>query len=57
MIKDEDDDAVDPRDPDYSRPGIFAYHNCWKCKDGTQPERCPTRERPGNCGYPYARND
>ena len=48
---------VDPRDPDYSRPGIFAHHNCWKCKNGSQPNLCPTPDRPGNCGYPHARND
>lgn len=47
----------DPRDPDYSRPGIFATHNCWRCKDGSEPARCPTPDRPGNCGYPHARND
>lgn len=49
--------AVDPRDPDHSLPGIFATHNCWKCKDGTDLSRCPTPDRPGNCGYPHARND
>lgn len=48
---------VDPRDPDYSRSGIFADHNCWKCKDGTRPDLCPTPNRPGNCGHPHARND
>lgn len=48
---------IDPRDPDWSRPGIFATHNCWKCRDGSAPHRCPTPERPGNCGYPHARND
>lgn len=47
----------DPRDPDYSRPGIFAHHNCSRCKNGTDLSRCPTPERPGNCGYPHARND
>lgn len=45
------------RPDDYSRPGLFATHNCWKCKDGTDPSRCPTPDRPGNCGYPHARND
>lgn len=49
--------VLDPRDPDYSRPGIFATHNCWKCKDGADLSRCPTPDRPGNCGYPHARND
>ena len=43
---------IDPRDPD-----IFRDHNCWKCQDGTRPGRCPTPDRPGNCGYPHARND
>lgn len=47
----------DPRDPDYSRPGIFAHHNCSRCKDGAELSRCPTPDRPGNCGYPHARND
>lgn len=44
----------DPRDPDHSRAGIFATHNCWKCKDGKLP--C-VASVPGNCGYPHARND
>ena len=43
--------------PDNSRPGIFANHNCWKCKDGADLSKCPTPNRPGNCGYPHARND
>lgn len=46
--------SVDPRDPDYSRPGIFATHNCWKCKDGQKP--CVTGN-PRGCEYPHARND
>lgn len=50
-------DVPDARDPDYSRPGIFAHHNCSRCKDGTDLSRCPTPDRPGNCGYPQARND
>lgn len=49
--------SEDPRDPDYSRPGIFAHHNCWRCKDGTDLSRCTTPDRPGNCGYPQARDD
>lgn len=49
--------AIDPRDPDYSRPGIFAHHNCSRCKDGADLSRCPTPDSPGNCGYPHARND
>lgn len=44
----------DPREPDHSRPGIFAYHNCWKCSDGQKP--C-VNENPGACEYPRARND
>lgn len=44
----------DPRDPDYSRPGIFAEHNCWKCKNGTKP--C-VGGNPHACEYPRARND
>ena len=47
----------DPRDPDHSRTGIFVLHNCWKCRDGRDLSRCPTPDRPGNCGYPHARND
>ena len=45
---------VDPRDPDPSRPGIFADHNCWKCKDGQKP--CASGN-PRGCEYPHARND
>lgn len=48
---------VDPRDPEPTRVGIFRYHNCWKCKDGTRLDLRPTPERPGNCGHPHARND
>jgi hypothetical protein len=47
----------DPRDPDHSKQGIFVYHNCHRCADGARLDRCPTPERPGNCGYPHARND
>ena len=49
--------TVDPRDPDPSRAGFFRYHNCWKCRDGMEPHRCPTPKTPGNCGFPHARND
>lgn len=49
--------TVDPRNPDYSRPGIFATHNCWKCSDGIDLSCCPTPDRPGNCGYSHARDD
>jgi len=44
----------DPRAPDYSRPGIFATHNCWKCRDGQQP--CAQGD-PRRCEFPHARND
>ena len=47
-------DAPDPRDPDYSREGIFIYHNCFRCKDGT--ERCIVGN-PRKCEFPWARND
>lgn len=47
----------DPRDLDYTHEGIFIYHNCARCQDGKRPDRCPTPERPGNCGYPQARDD
>ena len=48
---------LDPRDPDPSRFGIFRNHNCWRCNDGRDLSRCPMPDRPGNCGYPHARND
>lgn len=38
--------------PNYSREGIFIYHNCWKCQNGKLP--C-TQPKP--CEYPQARND
>lgn len=47
-------DKPDPRDPDYSRPGIFATHNCWKCQSGKMP--CKSGN-PHDCEYPHARND
>lgn len=47
--------ASAPKEP--TCVGIFRYHNCWKCKDGTRLDLCPTPECPGNCGYPHARND
>jgi hypothetical protein len=46
--------SIDPRDPDYSRPGIFAYHNCSGCNDGKMP--CRNRH-PHQCDWPRARND
>lgn len=44
----------DPRDADYSRPGIFATHNCWKCDNGKKP--C-ANGNPNRCDYLHARND
>lgn len=50
---------VDPRDPDHSRDDrqgrgtFFAYHNCYRCKDGSLP--CVTKS--GVCEYPHARDD
>ncbi len=44
----------DPRDPDYSREGMFQTHNCWKCNDGAKP--CVAGS-PLQCEYPHARND
>src|SRR6185312_547124 len=44
----------DSRDPDHSRSGIFVYHNCSRCKNGTDLSRCPTPDVPGNCGEPVA---
>jgi len=46
--------SPDPRDPDYTRVGIFVLHNCWKCADGRQP--CCVGD-PHQCEYPHARND
>lgn len=45
---------VDPRDPDYSKEGIFVYHNCSRCNDGKKP--C-VEGNPLKCQYPHARND
>lgn len=45
----------DPRDPDYSRTGIFVYHNCWRCDSGRKPCVDPSGTR--NCPYPHARDD
>ena len=44
----------DPRDPDYSREGIFILHNCWRCQNGAA--RCASGN-PRQCEYPHARND
>lgn len=40
--------------PDYSREGVFVYHNCWRCDDGKKP--CP-KGNPRNCENPHARDD
>lgn len=45
---------LDPRDPDYSREGIFQTHNCYECEHGKKP--CPYGN-PHQCEYPHARND
>lgn len=45
---------LDPRDPDYSREGIFQNHNCWTCKHGALPCR---QGSPSQCSNPHARND
>lgn len=44
----------DARDPDHTREGMFVYHNCWKCSNGTKP--C-VHGNPHRCEYPHARND
>lgn len=49
--------SIDPRDPDPTREGMFTTHNCSHCANGTNLSRCPTPNRPGNCGHPRARND
>ena len=46
--------GVDPRDPDYTRVGMFVLHNCARCKDGREP--CITGN-PRQCEYPHARDD
>lgn len=46
--------AIDGRDPDHSRSGIFIHHNCWRCKSGAEP--CAVGN-PNDCEYPQARND
>jgi len=48
--------SVDPRDPDYSREGVFQDHNCWRCKSGALPcIKGKGNER--NCDTLHARND
>lgn len=44
----------DPRDPDYSREGIFVLHNCFRCDSGRLS--C-VQGNPSRCEYPRARND
>lgn len=46
--------SPDPRDPDYTRSGMFILHNCFRCKDGR--EACVVGN-PRQCEYPHARND
>ena len=46
--------SSDPRDPDYTRVGMFVLHNCSRCKDGREP--C-IAGNPHQCEYPHARND
>ena len=46
--------APDPRDPDYTRVGMFVLHNCARCKDGR--EAC-VAGNPRQCEYPPARTD
>lgn len=45
---------VDPRDPDYSRVGLFIHHNCYRCHSGELP--C-VQGHPNRCEFPHARND
>lgn len=40
-----------------AKTGIFRDHRCARCRDGALLGRCPTPDRPGNCGNPIARND
>ena len=48
------ENSLDPRDPDYSRPGVFATHNCYRCRDGEKP--C-VQGGPHRCEFPHARDD
>jgi hypothetical protein len=49
------DGALDPREPDTTRKGIFRDHNCYRCHSGELP--CATVGGPLNCEFPHARND
>lgn len=46
--------ALDPRDPDPSREGMWRYHNCSYCDDGRKPCKQGGTHR---CSNPHARND
>lgn len=46
-------EPLDPRDPDYSREGIFVHHNCSRCQHGAKP--C-VQGNPSRCDNPHARN-
>lgn len=46
--------AIDPRDPDPTREGIFRNHNCSRCQNGAKP--C-VQGHPNRCEFPHARND
>jgi hypothetical protein len=45
---------LDPRDPDYSRSGVFVDHNCYVCDSGKKP--C-VKSNPRDCDTLRARND
>ncbi len=49
--------ALDPRNPDHSRASPFDYHNCWRCKSGADPSRCPHPDNPRQCDTLHARDD
>ena len=44
----------DPRDPDYSREGVFVTHYCWRCESG---KKACAKASPRNCDTLHARND
>jgi len=46
--------AADPRDPDYSREGLFQTHNCPRCQSG---KFACVEGNPLSCGWLHARND
>lgn len=49
-------DAIDPRDSDPTKEGVFRNHNCYRCKDGALPcVKGKGNER--DCSTLYARND